>query len=361
MPSEQSCHRVLVTGVSGFLGRGIVQALANRHPSWNITGLDFVQPPKSVSDKLESFFLADITDVAQVESAFHTDLVPDLVIHSAGFVPTRSARYSTKTSDWERTKAVNYGGTVNVVSAALRAGCKRLIYTSSVTTVMDDPDHDYFHVEEAAVSADLAQLLYGRSKAMTENYIRSLNDTDLKACILRPCTIFGPEDTAVMGVLHDLIAKGETCFVVGDGNNLSDWMYIDNAVHAHVLAAENMLSTATAAGHTIYISNQEPVYFWDFLAFVWAQYGHYAPFRVFIPVYLAFLVAYILEVVTWITGQPATLTSGSVKDGIRTFFVNNNKSIEILGYRPVVSLAEGVRRACDGYKRHLQRQGKTLQ
>lgn len=347
-------RRILITGVSGFVGRGIVRALANSHPSWTILGLDRVPPPESIATCLARFFLVDITESTQVAAVFTHDNVPDLVIHTAALIPARAARYSVKEPDWQRTKAVNYDGTVNIVAAALAAGCVRLIYTSSVTTVMDDIDHDYFNVAETNVYPDLVQLHYGRSKVITERYLRSMEHVGLKACILRPCTIFGPEDTAVMSVIHDLISKGETCFVVGDGCNLSDWLYIDNAVHAHVLAAENMLATATASGHTIYITNHESVYFWDFLTFIWAQYGHYAPWRIYIPAYLAFVVAYVLELVTWVTGRPATLTSGSVKDGVRTFFVNNDKSIELLGYRPQVPLAEGVIRACEGYKRHLE-------
>jgi sterol-4alpha-carboxylate 3-dehydrogenase (decarboxylating) len=42
-----------------------------------------------------------------------------------------------------------------------------------------------------------------------------------------------------------------------------------------------------------------------------------------------------------------------VKDGVRTHYSNNDKAIRILGYRPKVSMAEGFRRACEDYKRHL--------
>ena len=60
-----------------------------------------------------------------------------------------------------------------------------------------------------------------------------------------------------------------------------------------------------------------------------------------------------MEWITWLTGTAATMDRGSVKDGIRTQYSNNNKAIRILGYEPKVGLSEGVRLSCEGYKKHL--------
>ena len=55
-------YRVLVTGV-GFLGRGIVRALAEKHPTWRITALDINTPAEDVLQRLEKFFQADVTNL----------------------------------------------------------------------------------------------------------------------------------------------------------------------------------------------------------------------------------------------------------------------------------------------------------
>ncbi|KAK4897533.1 hypothetical protein LTR27_004677 [Elasticomyces elasticus] len=345
--------QVLVTGGSGFLGTAIVEALLEKHPKWRISVLDVKQPERHIARRLDQYLQADVSVAKSVYSAF-ADYRPDLVVHTAGMIPVGEKRYSTKNEDWERVKAVNYNGTRNVLDASLASGCKRFVYTSSCTVVTDDMDHEYFYMTEA-LPTGLATLHYGKSKGMAESYVLSPEHADkgLMACALRPCTIFGPTDTAVISIFHELIAKGETSFIVGDGDNLYDFMYIDNAVLAHMLAVENLLTTRTAAGQAFFISNEEPVYFWDFLAFVWAQFGHVPRYRVHIPESIAWMAALVFECKTWVAGGANTLNRGSVRDGVRSQFAHNGKARDILRYKPTVGLTEGVRRTCEGYKKYL--------
>ncbi|KAH9844409.1 RmlD substrate binding domain [Teratosphaeria destructans] len=348
--------QVLVTGGSGFLGARIVKALAAKHPAWRLSVLDLNAPPDDVRKHIVQYLEADIRSAASVKNAFG-GYTPDLVVHSAGIVPARRFRYSKDQRQWERVKAINYDGTCNVVDAALASGCRKLVYTSSCTSVIDDLEHDYYHMDETT-PLGLATLHYGKSKGLAEQYVLDAKHADrgLKACALRPCTIIGPGDIAVISLIHDLIAKRETSFIIGDGDNLYDFMYIDNAVDAHVLAVVNLLTTQTAAGHAFFISNQEPVYFWDFLAAIWAQFGHVPKHRYHIPITLAWLAALVMELVTWLTGTAATIDTGSVGDSTRAQYSNNAKAQRILGYRPRVKLADGVRMACDDYKQYLAQQ-----
>jgi len=352
--SGQTAPRILVTGGSGFLGGGIVKALLERHPEWRVSVLELKPPadPK-IAGRLEQYLRADITSGESVNNAF-VGYTPDLVVHTAGIVPARKARYSTKTTDWEGVKAVNYYGTRHVLDATVASGCTKFVYTSSCTVAADDLEHDYHYMDEK-VPIGFAKLHYGKSKAMAEQYVldRGRREKGLVACALRPCSIIGPGDPAVIGVMHDLIAKGETSFIVGGGDNIYDFMYIDNAVDAHVLAVENLLTTQTAAGQAFFISNQEPVYFWDFLASVWAQFGHVPSRRYHVPPGLAWFAALVLEWVTWLTGAASTLETGSVRDGVRSIYANCDKAKYVLGYEARVPLAEGVRIACEDYKEHL--------
>lgn len=332
MTSLESPFKILITGGAGYIGSRLAATLIERHPSWKISILDIVLPvDQTVREKLHRIFRADVTSAESVSNVF-ADYCPDLIIHSAGVVPSRKKRYSTDAKDWDFVKGVNYDGTRHVLTAALQAGCRRVVFTSSCTVTVDDLEHDYFLMDET-VPLGYAHLHYGKSKTMAEEYVLSheLAEKGLIACALRPCTIIGEGDRAVISVFHDLIAKGETNFIVGDGNNIYDFMYIDNAVMAHVLAAENLLTTQTAAGHAFFISNEEPVYFWDFLAYVWAQFGHYPRFRVKIPTNLAWAVGWMLEWWTWWTRTAPTLDRGSVKDGIRTQYSDNQKARDILG------------------------------
>ena len=119
-----------------------------------------------------------------------------------------------------------------------------------------------------------------------------------------------------------------------------------NVADAHVLAVENLLSTRTAAGEAIFISNEEPIRFRDFCLEVWKNFGHYPLYQIHIPVSLASFVGYIGEVVTWLTGTTTTLSRGSVLDACSTRYCSGEKARKILGYKPRMSIEEGIRISC---------------
>ena len=183
-------------------------------------------------------------------------------------------------------------------------------------------------------------------KAAAESLVLSACDEQLATCALRPSVLFGPGDYQLIPSVHACIAKGETPFVIGDGENLWDVTYMGNVADAHVLAVENLLSTRTAAGEAIFISNEEPITFRDFCLEVWKNFGHYPPYQVHIPVSLASLVGYIGEVVTWLTGTTTTLSRGSVLDACGTRYCTGEKARKILGYKPRVGIEEGIRISC---------------
>lgn len=191
-------------------------------------------------------------------------------------------------------------------------------------------------------------------KAAAEALVLSASDEKLATCALRPSVIFGPGDYQLIPSVHACIAKGETPFLVGDGENLWDVTYVGNVADAHVLAVENLLSTRTAAGEAIFISNEEPVSFRDFCLEVWKNFGHYPSYQVHIPMSLAVLAGSIAEVVTWITGTPTTLSRGSVLDACGTRYCSGEKARKVLAYKPRVGIEEGIRTSCKvSFSRHV--------
>lgn len=331
---------VLVTGGSGFLGNAVIAALRKKHPLWSIVNLD-IRTHTSQDDV--DFIRADITSSTDLEAAFK-QRKPDAIIHTAGIVPFGQFRYSNSREDRDKVFAVNYEGTKNVLDAASQAGCRIFVYTSSCTVVSDDMNHDYFAMDEE-VPIGNATLLYGQSKAAAEAYV--MFQTGMTACALRPATIIGPGDTGVISTMHACIAKGEMPYIVGSEDNLYDFVYISNVADAHVLALENLLCSQTAAGQVFFVSNQEPIYFRDFMVAVWAQFGHYPPYKVRIPAVIAWLAGYVAEWVTFFTGTEATLSRGSVKDALGIRYSSNEKARQLLNYVPKVGLVEAVERSCE--------------
>jgi nucleoside-diphosphate-sugar epimerase len=96
----------------------------------------------------------------------------------------------------------------------------------------------------------------------------------MPTCVLRPSVLFGKGDTQLVPPIHACLAKQETPWVVGDGTNLWDVTYVENVADAHVLAAENLMSSKTAAGEVFFIQNNEPIPFRDFTLEVWKNFGH---------------------------------------------------------------------------------------
>lgn len=170
---------------------------------------------------------------------------------------------------------------------------------------------------------------------------------DMVTCSLRPSVLTGPGDYQLLPAIHSCIAKWETPWVIGDGFNLWDVTYVTNIADAHVLAAENLVTTKTAAGEAFFIQNNEPITFRDFCLAIWAHFGHVPPFTVHIPEKLAWVAGLISEIYTWISGTPTTLSRGSVKDACAVRYASGEKARRILGYEARVSIEEGIRLSCE--------------
>ena len=147
--------------------------------------------------------------------------------------------------------------------------------------------------------------------------------------------------------------------MIGDGENLWDVTYVENVAHAHVLAVENLLSSKTAAGEAIFISNEEPITFRDFCLAIWSAFGHHPPYEVHIPVSIAAFAGHIADWVTWFTGTPTTLSRGSVFDACSTRYCNGQKARIILGYKPRVGIEEGIRISCEVRKDILNKSDRA--
>jgi len=120
----------------------------------------------------------------------------------------------------------------------------------------------------------------------------------------------------------------------------------DNVADAHVLAIENLLSSKSAAGQIIHITNDQPVTFRDFMLAVWAQFDHVPSTTIRIPGSLAYMMGFLSECKGWLFGKPGALSRGSVKDAMATRYASQKKAREILGYRPRVPLWEAVIISC---------------
>jgi nucleoside-diphosphate-sugar epimerase len=240
--------KALVTGGGGFVGLSLVRALVDRGIETAVVGrnrypqVDKLQVPTLQGDIRDRNFL------------FKACQGFDTVFHVAAMAGIWGAY-----KDYE---AVNVAGTANVIAACLANRVASLVYTSTPSVVFNRQDIE--GDDEALPYAASFLCSYAATKARAEHLVLAANSRNLKTCALRPHLIWGPGDPHLIPRLLDR-GRRELLRQVGDGNNLVDISYIDNVAHAHLLAADNLNSLATAAGNAYFISQGKPVNLWAWI------------------------------------------------------------------------------------------------
>ncbi len=175
---------------------------------------------------------------------------------------------------------------------------------------------------------------------------------------LRPAGIIGEGDVQNIPSVLRAYRKGQTKFQLGPNTNLFDFTYVGNAAAAHILAAAALmrsyamlpttpLDTERVDGEAFFITNDEPVYFWDFPRTVWRAAGDQTDIKDVwcIPRAGALAIAGLMELVMAPLGKKPNLTRQIVRYSCMTRYYSCQKAKDRLGYKPSVGLEEGVRRA----------------
>jgi sterol-4alpha-carboxylate 3-dehydrogenase (decarboxylating) len=336
-------RNVLVTGGAGFLGSVIVRKLLEEYPDTNIIVLDkSVEPADEQLSRIQ-YYRADITLPQEVRGVFDATK-PDAVIHTAGLIPSLSERYQRRLE--KLVFSINVDGTRNVLEAAMAAKCNIFIYTSSCCAVTDDLTSSFANIDETwPVSRESS--IYGESKVKAEELVFAAQGPNFATCILRPSVIYGESDEQLIPSIYACIAKGETRYVIGKGTNLWDVDYVGNVADAHLLALKNLLTSKSAAGEVFFIQHNEAVPFRDLCLEIWKHFHHIPPYEITIPASFGWLMGTLAEWYSWLTGQPVTLSRGSVMDACAVRYASGRKARETLGHEPRVRLDEGLRLSCE--------------
>jgi sterol-4alpha-carboxylate 3-dehydrogenase (decarboxylating) len=285
---------------------------------------------------------ANILQPEELHNIFE-EAKPTIVIHTVGIVPSVLSRYTSKGRD--AIFEVNVQGTKNVVEAAKNCGARGLVYTSSVTVLVDEMGVDIKNADETWITGR-ATTVYGQSKTAAENFVLSQNTFTFQTCSLRSAPVFGPNDPIMIPTMHGCIARGETPFIIGDSQNLVDYVYVSNVADAHVLAVLNLLYSGTAAGEAFFITNGEPITARDMCIATWKEFGHTPRYNITIPQGLAWWMGWATEWAGWISGSQGTFSRGIIMDATATRYLNIGKARRILGYVPKVGLADALRISC---------------
>jgi nucleoside-diphosphate-sugar epimerase len=179
----------------------------------------------------------------------------DTVIHVGGV--------SGVWGGWHRYYESNVLGTENVLRACRQLRVPRLVYTSSPSVTFDGRDQR--GIDESAPYARRWLCDYPHSKAIAEQAVLGANGNDgLLTCALRPHLIWGPRDRHLIPRLLERARKGQLRRV-GDGKNLIDMTYVENAAAAHLQAADALRPGSPICGRAYFISQGEPVNCWQWI------------------------------------------------------------------------------------------------
>lgn len=316
--------KILVTGGTGFLGSHLATELLARSHEVTLLGRDFavVQPQLAAGAQP---LAVDLRDRAAVIAACAGQ---DLVYHVGAL--------STAWGRWRDFYQTNVEGTRAVVDGSLQHEVRRLIYVSSPSVIFDGRDHHA--IDESTPYPRHFSSAYATTKKVGEELVNAAQQQGLPTVILRPKAIFGPGDRALLPRLIER-ARQERLPQIGSGHNLVDLTYVDNVVHALVLAAQ----ADAAVGKTYFITNGEHCPLWPTIRTVLTRL-HLATKLRTLPVGAALLIARLLELNAQRTGREPLLTRYTVGILARTQTYDIRAAQRDLGYQPLVSVADGLER-----------------
>lgn len=239
----------LVTGGGGFLGQYIVEQLVargdrvrsisrTRYRALDELGVEHIQG-----------------DIRDLDAVFRACEGVDIVYHVAAVAGIWGP--------WERFYSINTVGSRNVLEACRAGGVSRLVYCSSPSVTFDGTDQ--CDIDESAAYPDSWLCHYPHTKAIAEEEILAANCAELRTCALRPHLIWGPRDQHLIPRLLDRARQGKLR-IVGDGSNLVDMVYVENAAAAHLMAGDAMADeNSPVGGKSYFISQGQPVNCWDWI------------------------------------------------------------------------------------------------
>lgn len=365
----------LVTGGCGLQGSSIVHTLRTRFPSARVAVLTR-SPTVNTFEGVE-YHKGDITKVSDIEACLAA-CEPTVVFHCAATVVGARKHVPDST-----VRAINVDGTAHLLEACKASGTvKAFVFTSSVSVVqrpgveIDGADETWAMVDSMA---DVNVPIYPLSKAEAERLVSAadtpgdskLGDEGMRTCSIRPSAIYGERDNDVTPLIMRTARSRD--IQIGPNEKPFSTTYVGNSTHAHLLAAEKLVSPDRAVrdsvgGEAFFIANEDRYTYYDFARTIWHHAGAGPPrdaeeygrerLRV-VSVGLALWVAWASEWYGWLTNSIPVISQVAVGICTMTRRYDISKARKLLGYEEQVDWEEGCRRSATWWAQHRKEEIKT--
>ena len=320
--------KALVTGGGGFLGSHIVRALLARGDSVRVLARGAYPELAALGATLVQADVRDLPALCQAAAGV------DAVFHTAA-----------KAGGWgdpREFEAVNVVGTRNVIDACRASSVGVLVHTSSPSVV--HADRDIEGEDESLPYATQFTAHYPRTKALAEQEVLAAASTALRTVALRPHFIWGPGDRHL---LPRLVARAKAGRLrqIGRRDVLTDTIYIDSCVDAHLRAADALVAGSTPSGRPYFVSDDAPLGVWTMARRMLAAVGG-GTVGPSVPAWGAYAIGATLEAGHAVLGleREPLLTRFAVSELSHAQWFDIRAAKRDLGYGPRVTVDEGLRR-----------------
>jgi dihydroflavonol-4-reductase len=305
----------LITGATGFVGSALAHKLLARGETVRVL-VRAAADRRNLEELRVEIATGDLTDPVSLAAAVRGC---DTLFHVA-------ADYRLWVPDPARMFQSNVEGTRHLMTAAAEAGIRRIVYTSSVATLLPRAGGSPAGEEDAGGAGDMIGA-YKQSKHAAEVVVRQLIERHgLPAVIVHPSTPIGPRDIkpTPTGKMVVDAASGRMPAYVDTGLNV---VHVDDVAEGHILALER-----GSVGRN-YILGSENMSLATILGAV-AELTNRRPPRIKLPHGLVIPIAGLAEIGARITGREPFATREAVKLARKTMFFTSERAIQELGYRP---------------------------
>lgn len=324
--------RILVTGGGGFLGTHVVKELL-KNPTYIVTNFSR-HTYLHLEDLGVPTIKGDLTRQEDVKRAVAQGF--DAIMHVAA-----------KAGVWgsyDEYYSINFLGTKNLLEEAKNHGIKKFIYTSSPSVVFGKEDIE--GADESIPYPEMHLTAYAETKCLAEKLVLGSNDDEnFLTVALRPHLIWGPGDPHLF---PRLIQKGREgkLRIIGDGENLVDIIYVENAARAHVQALEKLTPGSPLCGAAYFLGQERPVKLWDFINQV-LGFAKAEPVMNSMDESTAYRLGWVFEKLFKLFGikkPEPPLTRFVALNLSKSHYFSHAKARRDFGYTPTVTIDEGLRR-----------------